>query len=138
MVITVSTRNRVASKIARGFESHRLRQIKIPCTARVFPFFLCASTFFGFRFSSFCMPTHTKVCSIIHLTQNENAKKITNRYYSQKMIAFFPFLWYNEVNHHHSGMELYNEKIFDLVSLDAQDRTVHLWRRICHDRASRE
>ena len=28
MVITVSTRNRVASKIARGFESHRLRQQK--------------------------------------------------------------------------------------------------------------
>ena len=26
VVITVSTRNRVASKIARGFESHRLRQ----------------------------------------------------------------------------------------------------------------
>ncbi len=31
MVITVSTRNRVASKIARGFESHRLRQKQKLC-----------------------------------------------------------------------------------------------------------
>ena len=36
VVITVSTRNRVASKIARGFESHRLRQSKRPAAAGLF------------------------------------------------------------------------------------------------------
>ena len=38
MVITVSTRNRVASKIARGFESHRLRQNREPAVKAGFLF----------------------------------------------------------------------------------------------------
>ena len=113
MVITVSTRNRVASKIARGFESHRLRQIKTLAAQGFFSISLYTSTHFHPLFFPSVVYLH------IHITQNENAKKSQTATTLKKMIAFFPFLWYNEVNHHNSGMELYNEKIFDLVSLDA-------------------
>lgn len=52
--------------IGGGFESHRLRQIKTPCSARGFLFFLYSSTLFNacfypvlYAYAYFCMPYYT-------------------------------------------------------------------------------
>ena len=58
VVITVSTRNRVASKIARGFESHRLRQQKRNLCLPKVPFLFIQAAGLAYHHRTTCGAYH--------------------------------------------------------------------------------